>query len=146
MNRKQFIKTGLALMAAGVAAYFMVPNFTTAVLRMLNNEIQGVDIDPTSTKKFIEDANREQFWLKFSRSKKILISWHTSLAFVSPMLPYRNKYLLYKSQIAGQFFMSTDLFLNKMDLTKKITYSGFYNPYKQPCYNPFSANHYPETA
>lgn len=146
MKRRTFIKAGIALSGAGIISYLMLPDFKAAVKKILTHESQNLKIDAEAIAQFLRDANAEQFWVKFSLSKKVLITLHTYCRFMKSLLPYRNKYLLYKNQIAGHFLLSTDLFLNKMDQTQVVTYQGFYNPYKQPCYNPFSVNYYRETA
>lgn len=146
MKRRTFIKASIALTGAGLVSYLVIPSFTDTLSKVLKDETARLNIDTNALNQFIKDANREQFWLKFSRSKKVLIILHTYAGILKGILPYRNKYLLYKGQIVGQFLMSTDLLLNKMDTSKQIVYTTFYNPYKQPCYNPFSVNHYPETA
>jgi len=146
MKRRKFIKVGIALSGIGLLSYLMLPNFRDAVKRILDDESKNLKIDAGAIAQFIHDASVELFWLKFSLSKKVLITIHTYGGFLKGLLPYRNKYLLYRSQITGQFLLSTDLFLNKMDQTQPVTYQGFYNPYKQPCYNPFSINYYREMA
>lgn len=146
MKRRTFIKVGIALTGAGIISYLVLPDFKAAVMRILKSETKNLKITETALGQFMADADKEQFWLKFSRSKKIMITLHAYSGFLRNLLPYRNKYLLYKSQITGHFLLSTDLFLNKMDTTQPVNYFGFYNPYKQPCYNPFAVNYYRETA
>lgn len=146
MKRRTFIKVSIALTGAGIISYLMLPGFIDAIKRILKEGSQGLKIDSLTIDQFIQDANTEQFWIKFSRSKKILIILHTYGSFLKNLLPYQNKYLLYKNQITGQFLLSTDFFLNKMDTAQPIAYLGFYNPYKQPCYHPFSVNYYHEMA
>jgi hypothetical protein len=146
MKRRTFIKAGIALTGLGVVAFFMVPSFKETIAKMLSKTTAQLKIKPDFIDRFIQEATQEQFWSKFSRSKKILIAIHTNAGFLQSLLPYRNKYLLYKGQITGHFLLSTDFFLSKMDSTKPVTYIGFYNPYKQPCFSPFSSNFYRETA
>lgn len=146
MKRRTFIKVGIALTGVGIISYLMLPDFKSAVKRILETETKNLKLDENTVNQFMSDADKEQFWFKFSRSKKIMITLHVYGGFLRTILPYRNKYLLYKSQITGHFLLSTDLFLNRMDTSKQVTYLGFYNPYKQPCYNPFSINYYREMA
>lgn len=145
MNRRTFIKTGLLLTGAGLVTWFLFPTFKDAVHKILKTEMSNLNVSSDTITRFIQDADREKFWIKFSVAKKILIVAHTYSGFLRNVLPYRNKYLLYRNNITGQFLMSTDFFFNKMDTSKEVTYSGFYNPYKLPCYHPFSSNFYPET-
>jgi Holliday junction resolvasome RuvABC ATP-dependent DNA helicase subunit len=48
------------------------------------------------------------------------------------------------SSLVERYLLSTDFFLNKMDESRTIKYTGYYNPYKTPCTNPFSSLYYPE--
>lgn len=145
MKRRKFIKVGIAL---GVLAFvtLIFPSFTQAIKKMLREDTEGLQIDGDSMDQFINDAHKEQFLATFSTIKKLLIVVHTYFGFLGGILPYRNKYVQYRGQLTGQFLLSTDLFRNQMDTTKQVQYTGFYNPYRQPCSNPFSNLFYPETA
>jgi hypothetical protein len=145
MKRRAFIKIGIALGVAAVAAYFFT-SFTGAVKKILRNETDMLQSDPASIDVFITEATNEQFFNTFSRVKKMLITMHTYAGPLSGLLPYRNKYIQYRGQITGQFLLSTDFFTKGMDTSTDVKYKGFYNPYKQPCSNPFSSIYYPETA
>lgn len=144
MKRRTFIKVGIALTGVGIISFLLIPGFKDAIKNILKAETHGLKLDESAVGRFLSDADTEHFWSKFSRSKQLLITLHAYGGFLQSFLPYRNKYLLYKSQITGHFLLSTDFFLNKMDATQQVMYQGFYNPYKQPCYNPFSANYYRE--
>ena len=143
MNRRKFI-IGSVIGIGGISLLF--PSFHHAVQRILSEETEGLKIGKDSIDRYLADAEKEQFFATFSPTKKILIGAHTSFGFLGSLIPYRNKYVQYRGQLAGHFLLSTDLFRNHMDVTKPIEYAGFYNPYKQPCSNPFSAIFYPETA
>lgn len=146
MKRRTFIKAGIALTGLGLLAFFMIPSFKETIAKMLSRTTAQLKINPDFIDRFIQEATQEQLWSKFSRAKKVLIVIHTNFGFFKSILPYRNKYLLYKGQITGHFLLSTDFFLKKMDTTQSLAYIGFYNPYKQPCFSPFSSNFYRETA
>lgn len=145
MKRRTFIKIGIGLALAGIAAYFFT-SFTGAVRKMIANDTDMLQRDPDSIDQFISDATKEQFFNTFSRVKKILIAMHTYTGPLSALLPYRNKYIQYRGQITGQYLLSTNFFVNGMDSSKDVKYTGFFNPYRQPCSNPFSTIYYPETA
>ncbi|HMJ71566.1 MAG TPA: hypothetical protein VK508_21875 [Cyclobacteriaceae bacterium] len=145
MKRRAFIKTGIALTGAAVAVYIF-PAFKSTVRRILTKDTEGLRVNLSSINQFIDDAQREQFLNTFSRVKRILITIHTYAGPFRGILPYANKCVQYRGQITGHFLLSTDLFRNKMDTSKPVEYTGFYNPYTQPCSNPFSSIYYPETA
>ena len=119
-------------------SYSFIPGFTKTVRNILLKETEKLKVNASDISKFLDEATREQFFVKFSQSKKILIMLHYKFRILGALLPLKNKYIQYKGQFVGQFLMSTDFFINKMDESKTITYQGFYNPYKQPCSNPFS--------
>jgi len=145
MQRRTFIRVGIALGVLTLIALFF-PSFEQAVRRMLIQDTEGLKMDEESIDQFISDARKERFLDTFGVAKKIMITLHTYLGFMGGILPYRNKYVQYRGQITGHFLLSTDLFRNQMDTTKPVEYTGFYNPYRQPCSNPFSTLFYPETA
>jgi hypothetical protein len=145
MKRRTFIKAGIALTTVAVAVA-VFPSFRSTVKRILAKDTDALRLDPSSIDRFIDDAQREQYLNTFSRVKRILITLHTYAGPLSGILPYANKYIQYRGQITGHFLLSTDFFRNRMDTSKAVEYTGFYNPYTQPCSNPFSSIYYPETA
>jgi hypothetical protein len=146
MKRRTFIKIGVVSGALGLAGALTVPSFKKTVVKILTKETSNLNIDHSFIAQFIQDANKEQYWLRFSLSKKIMIVGYTYVGFLKAILPFHNKYVRYRGQISGRFLLSTDLFIKKMNVTEPIRYRQFYNPYKQPCANPFSVIFYPETA
>jgi hypothetical protein len=146
MKRRTFIKAGLIASGLGLAGFFVIPRFRDAVHKILEEDSKGLSMKPDLIERFIKEASREQFWSRFSNSKRVLFFVHAYAGFLKGVLPYRNKFELYRSQITGHFLLSTTFFINKMDVNKEIEYQEFYNPYKQPCYSPFATNFYPETA
>lgn len=145
MKRRTFIKTSLVLTGGGLVTWFVYPTFSDAVYKILKAGTANLNISSDAITRFMKEADHEKFWTKFSTSKKLFIVTYTYSGFLKNILPYQNKYLLYRNNIAGHFLMSTDLFFKKMDVQQKVNYMGFYNPYKQACYHPFSSNFYPET-
>jgi hypothetical protein len=145
MKRRAFIKAGIAITGAAVAVYIF-PAFSSTVRRILTKDTDGLHVDLSLVNQFIVDAQKEQYLNTFSRAKRILITIHTYAGPFRGVLPYSNKYRQYRGQITGHFLLSTDFFRNRMDTSKQVEYTGFYNPYTQPCSNPFSSIYYPETA
>ena len=61
-------------------------------------------------------------------------------------LPFKTEYKAICDKIVEKFLLSTDFFLNKMDESRPIVFSGrIWGPYSTPCMNPFSALFYPAT-
>lgn len=145
MKRRTFIKTGIALVSLTLVG-FTIPSFKKTVVKILVNDTVGLGVDRSAIDLFMIEATRENFWLRFSSLKKIILISYTYLGPLKQNLPYYNKYVRYRGQITGRFMLSTDFMLNKMKNEKSVRYIQFYNPYKQPCSNPFGSNFYPEKA
>lgn len=96
--------------------------------------------------KFLEDADTERLWHKFSLRKKGLLQAHTFIKESVLSLPNKQKYKLYRNQIVTSFLLSTDFFINKMNPNLPVHYVGLYNPYKTSCTNPFSNLHFSPNA
>jgi hypothetical protein len=143
MNRRRFIQiTIVGGFAAAVGAYMMLA-FRSAVRRMIAADTAGLKIEEGSIDRFIADAEQE-FWLqRYGLAKRALIGLHTHTRGMLGLLPFKGKYLQYRSEIVGQFMLSTDYFYNKMDDNIQVNYAAFFNPHKGPCANPFSSAIYP---
>lgn len=116
-------------------------SFNTSVKSMIMRSIRGMDISEETVDQFLADARQEKFFRQYDLSKKGFIVAHTWL--MSDYLPYKLKYTQYCSQIVGTFLLSTNYFSTGTQKGAKIEYTGFYNPYKNPCSSPFSNIYYP---
>ena len=143
MKRRTFLKAVAGVTLAFGGTYFIVPSFAEAAENVIRVATRNLNIDQKVIDAFIESANKEKYWQNFSRMKKEFFRTASLLENGVGFVPYSGKYLQYKNQIVGQFLLSTDFFINKMDSRKKIQYVSFYNPYKMPCANPFSSSYYP---
>lgn len=143
MERRKF----LAVIGAGslMAAFgaLGVRSFDSSIKRMIMQSIKGMNISEATVDHFLADAREEKFFRQFDLNKKGFIVAHTWL--MSDYLPYKLKYTQYCSHIVGTFLLSTSYFRNGMQPGTAITYTGFYNPYKNPCSSPFSNIFYPSS-
>jgi len=143
MNRRKFFRIAilsvLGAMAASIAAYY---SFESIIVKMLKNDLAGMRVNEGDYKKFMEEMQRTNFWKKnaFDWKRKSFLILYFFLPKIG--LPYQFKYYQIKGRIVGQFLLSTDFFLNKMDRNQPIKYIGLYDPYLRPCQNPFSNMHY----
>ncbi|HEY9007939.1 hypothetical protein [Ohtaekwangia sp.] len=138
MKRRTFIRLSLLAIPAAIGAYFLL-SFDKVLRRILKADTSELNLEEGAIDRFLQDAKREHFWNKFSLSKKMFICVQHFFSSLGIKLQYHTKYRQYRSVITGQFLLSTDFFLNKMDTTQRITYIGFFNPYKTGCSNPFSS-------
>lgn len=141
MNRRRFIYLSLLAIVGTIATLPFLGSFSNIVKKILLRDLQSIEIPREVLDKFLNDAAHAKLWNQFSFSKQLLIRIHF---YVSPImkLPYYHKYLHYKNIIAEEFLMSTTYFTS----AGKFTYIGLFNPYKRPCYNPFSTIYNPQSS
>ncbi|WP_152267915.1 hypothetical protein [Agriterribacter humi] len=146
MKRRNFIWL-LTTGAAGVAAggYIFFENFEVLVRKIIIKDTSSLSISTEEIDKYLL-ASRENKSLvnALPFSNQQLLKWHYH--FDNPLfsLPYNTKYEIDRSRIVGNFLLSTDFFINKMDATTPVKYIGIYDPYQKPCSNPFSNLFYPD--
>lgn len=129
---------GSALAGLGVLG---IRSFETSLKSIILNDTRSLDIAEADVDRFIAEAKEEKFWQQFTFTKKGFLLAHTWLG--SEYLPYRLKYVQYRSHVVGTFLLSTDYFQNKMQAGKPVQYLAFYNPYKSACASPFSNLYFP---
>lgn len=143
MKRRKFITIISGFSLASIGGYITYPAFQEVVKKIILHTTSGLNLEENQIEIFLAEANTENYWSQFSVFKKEFIKAHYLLENAVVTIPYFTKYLQYKNKILGQFLLSTDFFMNKMDSRKKINYIGFYNPYKLSCGSPFSNLYYP---
>lgn len=144
MNRRRFIRisifAAIGVVIAGIIRYY---DFETVLFRILKKDLKDLNISEDNFRKYIDDARAYRYWEKtfMDKRKKAFIIFYF---FIPPLnLPYQFKYVQMKGRLVGDFLLSTDFFMNKMDEKRKINYLGLYDPYLKPCGNPFSHIYYP---
>ena len=131
-------------MKGGIVAFILLCvavllfDFRTTVRRILKRDTRNLNLQRGVIKRFISDANDENYWNQFGLFKRVLICLQDGLLLIGIHTPYYGKYLRYRNEITGRFLLSTDLFLAKYAEGQAVNYLGFHNPYKAPCGNPFS--------
>ncbi|ELR73348.1 hypothetical protein C900_04200 [Fulvivirga imtechensis AK7] len=147
ISRRKFIKLILLAVAAVLAGTLVIFDFNKIVVQMLKKDLAHLKINPDSFEKFVKEADDKRHWAGkfFDWKKKQFVRFGFIVDSLLPSFPYKYKYVQYRSDIVGDFLLSTDFFMNRMDSNKTINYIGLYNPYARPCSNPFSNLYYPET-
>jgi hypothetical protein len=143
MNRRKAFKLiGFSIfgISFGGALYIYGKSFDEVVKDIILTSTDGLEINKSDIDLFIKDASNEKFWNYFGKHKKTFIKYHAMIDDKLP-LPYKNKYKSYSSKIVMQFLLSTDYFVNKMNI-RKVSYIQFHNPYKVSCGNPFTNMYY----
>lgn len=146
ISRRQFIKIFLLTFTAIIAGTLVIFDFNKVVIEMLKQDLSHLKTDPAGFEKFVEEAEESKHWAAkfFDWKKKQFVRFGYIADNLLPSFPYKYKYLQYRSDIVGDFLLSTDFFINKMDATQPVSYIGIYNPYLRPCSNPFSNLYYPQ--
>ncbi|MBL6448899.1 hypothetical protein JMN32_21485 [Fulvivirga sp. 29W222] len=146
ISRRKFLWIALLTVIAAVIGTVAILDFNTVVIKMLKHDLAHLKVDETSYETFVREAEQKQHWQGkfFDWKKRQLVRFSYMVDAILPSFPYKYKYLQYRSDIVGDFLLSTDFFINKMDRDKTVTYIGLYNPYLRPCSNPFSNLYYPQ--
>jgi hypothetical protein len=137
MNRREFVWASFAALGATMVGLLTL-DFQLVCRAMILEDIARLKIHGDSVDVFIEEADRECFWDKFTWPKRLFLVTQHALNSFGIRLPYYHKYLQARDLITGTFLMSTDMFFAST-AHKQITYLGYHNPYKVSCSNPFSS-------
>lgn len=146
ISRRKFLWIMLLTIIAVVIGTVALFDFNTVVIKMLKKDLSHLKIDEASFETFVKEAEQKGHWQSkfFDWKKKQLVRFSFMVDSILPTFPYKYKYMQYRSDIVGDFLLSTDFFINKMDASKTVNYIGLYNPYLRPCSNPFSNLYYPQ--
>lgn len=137
MKRRDFIWTAFAALGATLIG-LLTFDFHHICRSIILEDISRIRINPDSVDKFIDEADNECFWDKFTWPKKVFMIVQHALLSLGIRLPYFTKYLQARDLITGTFLMSTDLFFANIS-DREVNYLGYHNPYKISCSNPFSS-------
>ena len=146
MKRRTAIKLGiLSVIAVGgtAATYSMFRSFDSLIFSVLESDLKDLKLREADLRKYAKEvASLNPF--SFSPSKVKLISLYNELQRIGIKTgPYYNKYIQYRSEIVGNFLLSTDFFWSRLNVTDEVKYSGrIFTPYNYPCGNPFSNRYY----
>lgn len=146
MKRRNFIWL-FTVSAGGVAAggYVFFEKFESLARKIIIKDTSSLNISTEEIDKYLLASRKNKNLvngLPFPNQQ--LLKWHYYLDNPLFSLPYNTKYTIDRSRIVGDFLISTDFFINKMDPQKPVKYTGIYDPYQRPCSNPFSNLFYPD--
>lgn len=140
VSRRKFIFISTLSAAVILLNYIMFfKHFEKIVKKIILTDTKDLSIPSSVYEDFFRDAKQQNLFNKyFPSSHQKLIIAHFYYDRFLPFIPFAHSYKLYRSKIIGLFLLSTDYFINKMDLKKEVKYNNLYNPYKNYCSNPFS--------
>lgn len=142
MKRRKFLgifSLGVIGTAVGMLA---LPNFDEVVMNIIEHDTRELPIAEGAVEKYLSDAKKRNFHQRFNFGKREFIRGHYLIDNKIFTLPYLTKYSRYRSELVGNFLLSTNFFTEKMNTNKIISYTSFYDPYYRPCSNPFSNVYY----
>lgn len=146
MLRRNFLQlTGLgALMVAvpgtGLASISMKEAAVGAILHEFNYLL----LDKKGVEDFVDDFLPFYYWEGRLKNDMVIKTLYV-LRIKSDRAASMFKSTMFRA-MAETYLLSTDFFINNMDESKPLKYTGLYSPHLKPCANPFSFIHYPPEA
>jgi len=142
MERRRFLKTigvGSAVVTAVPVFGYSLTSLNGIAVSLILNECHFLKIERSEAEKFVDD-----FYISYFKNA-------AQTAVLSYKLRLKSYYFLkfdssdseLVKELVHNFLFSTDFFVNRMDESKPVKYTGLHNPFTTPCYNPFSFLYYP---
>lgn len=147
MKRRTFLLgAGIGAVTAGIGGFIYFEGFEKTVRKIIEKDTNTLKINKEEIDKFMVAARENKFWKRtYSFAHQQMIKWHYYIDNSAFTLPYPRNYEFYRGRIVAAFLLSTDFFENKMDASKPVRFTAFYDPYVRPCSNPFSNIFYPDS-
>lgn len=142
MKRRKFLELVSLGLAGTTIGIISLPDFENIIEKIIVKDTADLAISPKIISQYLAEAKERDVWQNFNFSKREFFRSHYFLSNSVFRLPYYSKYVQYRSEIVGNFLLSTDFFTNKMDPNHAVQYVGLYDPYFRPCGNPFSNLYY----
>ena len=122
---------------AAAGSYPILISFEKVAMKIIKRDLSHLQVSDQDIIKYLMDARKQHLYDTIALKQQLFIRAFAYYGDSLPMLPMYDKYIQLKSGITGHFLMSTDVFFNKMDPSKPVTYLSFYDPLKRACSNPF---------
>lgn len=139
MRRRNFLKlAGIATLGTAALPGLGIASVSTeeALAGLIKSEFNYLQLDQEGLEQFVEDYLSLQHHSSVNKMK--LRSYY--------LLKLNSTDSQLITKLTRNYIQSTDFFRNRMNESLPVKYIGFYNPYKTPCANPFSAFYYPDVA
>lgn len=144
-NRRKFLRyslLGASAISVGYLGYASVSSFEKAIRYILIIDLEGLKVHQADIEAYAKNII-ENNALNISFPQRQLVCAYNAVPVKQLPLPFRKRYMQLRSDIVGNFLLSTNFFLNKMDEQQEIKYSGtVYKIYESSCVNPFSGFFY----
>jgi hypothetical protein len=132
MNRKKFLKiAGIAtggIIILPPTLYLVSPEIKKFAVNVIYQELSYLKLDAEGVNNFVED-----YFKNFNDNLGFKIRWK---------IYYYLKIKADKSdnlfQLVRSYLLSSDFFINRMNMVEPVKYLGLFNPYTSPMANPYS--------
>lgn len=148
ITRRKFLFIGLAAIVSTAIVSITFMSFERVVFFIVKKDLSFLSVKDEQIEKFINEARKQNHWGNkfFDWKKQLFVQLSYMVSSVWAGFPYAYKYRQYRSEIVGDFLLSTDFFIHKMEEDRAVNYIALYNPYKRACSNPFSNLYYQQNS
>ena len=140
VTRRRFLMaSGLLGIGAVLGGYSVWVNSKESdiIVAILKRRLGKLNVDDGVFEQYaIELIEKRR---EFKGKLKILSTVSSLATLVTPynLLPMKHPLRRIENYTVSNFLLSTDFFQNGADVSKPVSYFGFYDPYKRPCANFF---------
>lgn len=131
MERRSFLLLSgvlVGMVAIPPSLYFVSPGIKKYAAKLIEKELSYLKLDKTGVDNYIND-----YFKNGSNNVMANVKWK--------VLYYGGRNSNNSNNIndlVRYYLLSTDFFLNQMNVRKTVKYLGIFDPYKSPIANPFS--------
>lgn len=131
MNRRNFIllsSIGVGMVAIPPSLYFLSPKTKEYAINLIKAELSYLKLEPVGLNNYIDD-----YFKNTSNDIMSNIRWK-----IFYYLNFDSNKSNIINDLLKNYLLSSDFFLNQMDVSKTVNYLGMFNPYTSPIPNPYS--------
>ena len=131
MERRSFLLLSgvlVGMVAIPPSLYFVSPGIKKYAARLIEKELSYLKLDKAGVSNYIKD-----YFKNGSNNVMANVKWKVLYYSRSDSNNSNNI-----NDLLRYYLLSTDFFLNQMDVSKPVNYIGIFDPYKSPIANPYS--------
>ncbi|MFC4210491.1 hypothetical protein ACFOWA_04825 [Pedobacter lithocola] len=131
MERRSFLLLSgvlVGMVAIPPSLYFVSPSIKKYAARLIEKELSYLKLDKEGLNNYIND-----YFTSGANNIMANVKWKVLYYGRSNSNNSNNV-----NDLLRYYLLSTDFFLNQMNVEKTVKYLGIFDPYKSPIANPFS--------
>ncbi|RNL52581.1 hypothetical protein [Pedobacter jejuensis] len=131
MERRSFLLLSgvlVGMVAIPPSLYFVSPGIKKYAAKLIEKELSYLKLDKEGLNNYIND-----YFKNASNNVMANVKWKVLYYGRSNSNSSNNV-----NDLLRYYLLSTDFFLNQMNVEKTVKYLGIFDPYKSPVANPFS--------